>query len=51
MYTVDYFPTAVTLEYLGSLLEDFQILDDIELIVHGPDDLLSRPPPGHIMLL
>ncbi|GMN50968.1 hypothetical protein TIFTF001_020134 [Ficus carica] len=50
VYTVDYFTSAVTLRYLAALREEFQIPDDIELVVPGQNDLSSRPPPSHITL-
>ena len=51
VYTVDYFSSTVTPEYLESLREEFQIPDDIELVVSGPNDLPFRLPPGHVTLL
>ena len=51
VYSVDYLTTIVTLEYLESLWEEFQILDDIKLVMLGPNDLPSCPPPSHITLL
>ncbi|GMN66577.1 hypothetical protein TIFTF001_035649 [Ficus carica] len=50
VYTVDYFTTAVIPEDLESLRVEFQIPDDIKLIVPAQDDLLFHPPLGHIML-
>lgn len=51
VYMVDYFTSAVTLEYLELLWEEFQIPGDVELVVPGPIDLPSRPPLDHITLL
>lgn len=50
VYTVDYFTTAVTTVYLESLREEFQILGNVDWVVPGPNDLPSRPPPGHVPL-
>ncbi|GMN19420.1 hypothetical protein TIFTF001_039814 [Ficus carica] len=50
VYLVDYFTTAVTLSYLAALREEFEIPNDVELIVPGPNDFPSRPPPGCITL-
>ena len=50
VYTVDYFTTAVTPEYLESLWEEFQIPGEIELVMLGPNDMPSHPPPNHITL-
>ena len=47
---VDYFTSAVTLEYLESMWEEFQISADVELIMPGLIDLPSRSPTGHIPL-
>ncbi|GMN51255.1 hypothetical protein TIFTF001_020410 [Ficus carica] len=49
VYTVCYFTSAVTPEFLESLREEFQILGNIELVVSGPNDLPSCSPPGHII--
>lgn len=43
VYTVDYLTSAVTPEYLESLLEEFQIPGDVELIVPSLNDLPFRP--------
>lgn len=48
MYTVDYFTTAVTPQYRESLLEEFQILSNIALVMLGSNYLPSRPPPSHV---
>ncbi|GMN66112.1 hypothetical protein TIFTF001_035188 [Ficus carica] len=50
VYTVDYFTSAVTAQYLESLREEFGIPNDVEMIVPGPNDLPSRPPPGYVIL-
>ncbi|GMN63822.1 hypothetical protein TIFTF001_032882 [Ficus carica] len=50
VYSVDYFTSAVTPSYLAALREEFEILNIIELVVPGPNDLPSRPPPSHITL-
>ncbi|GMN30149.1 hypothetical protein TIFTF001_044432 [Ficus carica] len=50
IYSVDYFTTAVTLSYLAALREEFEIPNDVELIVPGPNDLPSQPPPSCITL-
>ncbi|GMN61497.1 hypothetical protein TIFTF001_030584 [Ficus carica] len=50
VYLMDYFTSAVPLQYLVTLREEFEILNDVELMVPGPNDLLSRPPPGYITL-
>ena len=50
MYSVDYFTSAVTPLYLVAHMEEFEIPNNVELIVPGPNDLPSRPPPGHITL-
>ncbi|GMN40086.1 hypothetical protein TIFTF001_009310 [Ficus carica] len=41
VYTMDYFTSAVTPEYLESLWEEFEIPSDVELVVPGPNDLAS----------
>ena len=51
VYMVDYFTSAITPEYLESLLEEFQIPGNVELVVPGSNNLPSRPPPGHVTLL
>ncbi|GMN61637.1 hypothetical protein TIFTF001_030722 [Ficus carica] len=43
VYMVDYLTSAVTPEYLESLLEEFQIPGDVELIVPSLNDLPFRP--------
>ncbi|GMN67228.1 hypothetical protein TIFTF001_036289 [Ficus carica] len=48
IYTVDYFTTVFTYEYLKSLREEFQIPEDVELVVPCQDDLPFRPPLGHL---
>ncbi|GMN60394.1 hypothetical protein TIFTF001_029479 [Ficus carica] len=50
VYSVNYFTSAVTLSYLTALREEFEIPNDVELIVPGPNDLPSQPPPGCITL-
>ncbi|GMN23734.1 hypothetical protein TIFTF001_051326 [Ficus carica] len=50
VYTVDYFTSAVNHEYLESLREEFQIVGYVEMVVPGPNDLPSRPPPGYVTL-
>ncbi|GMN56198.1 hypothetical protein TIFTF001_025317 [Ficus carica] len=45
---VDYFTTAVTPQYRESLLEEFQILSNIALVMPGLNYLPSRPPPSHV---
>lgn len=50
MYTVDYFTSAVSPQYLESLREEFWILGDVEMVVPGPNDLPSRSPPGYVTL-
>lgn len=49
-FTVDFFTSAVTPQYLESLWEEFQILNNIEMVVPGPNDLFSRPPPSYVTL-
>ncbi|GMN68643.1 hypothetical protein TIFTF001_037700 [Ficus carica] len=51
VYTADYYTSAVTLRYLAALRREFSILDDVDLVVPGPNDLPSRPPSGHIAFL
>lgn len=51
VYMMDYFTSMVTPEYLESLREEFQILNNIDLVVPCPNDLASRLPSGHITLL
>ena len=41
VYTVDYCTSAVTPEFLDSLLEEFQIPREVELVVPGPKNLPS----------
>ena len=41
VYTVDYFTSAVTSQYLESLREEFGIPNDIVLMVPGPTDMPS----------
>lgn len=41
VYTVDYFTTTVTPQYLESFREEFQIPSDVALVVLGPNDLPS----------
>ncbi|GMN52747.1 hypothetical protein TIFTF001_021889 [Ficus carica] len=48
VYTVDYFTSAVTPQYLESLRKEFGIFNDVEMILPGPNDLPSRPPFGYI---
>ncbi|GMN52756.1 hypothetical protein TIFTF001_021886 [Ficus carica] len=50
VYSVDYFTTAVAPRYLAALREEFRIPDDVDLVVHGENDLPSHPPPGYITL-
>lgn len=50
VYTVDYFTSAVTSQYLESFREEFEIPNDVQMIVSGPNDLPSRPLPGFITL-
>ena len=50
IYTVDYFSSTVTPEYLELLQEEFQILGDVELVVPGSNGLPSHPPPGQVTL-
>ncbi|GMN39718.1 hypothetical protein TIFTF001_008944 [Ficus carica] len=50
VYLVDYFTSAVTPSYLVALRDEFEIPNDIELVVPDPNDLPSRPPPGYITL-
>ena len=50
VYSVDYFTSAVTLRYLATLREEFQILGEVDLVVPSENDIPSRPPPGHITL-
>ncbi|GMN27297.1 hypothetical protein TIFTF001_001595 [Ficus carica] len=50
VYTVDYFTSAVTPEYLESLREEFQIPNDIDLVVPSLADLPSSPSLGHVTL-
>lgn len=50
VYSVDNFLLPVTTAYLEALREQFEILDDVELIVPGPNDLSSRPLPGCVTL-
>ena len=50
MYMVDYFTLAVTSPFLESLREEFEIPNGVKMIVLGPNDLPSRPPPGYITL-
>ncbi|GMN58630.1 hypothetical protein TIFTF001_027727 [Ficus carica] len=50
VYTVDYFMSAVTSQYLESLREEFEIPNDVEMLVPGPNNLPSRPPPSYITL-
>ena len=50
VYTMDYFTTGVTEDYLAALRNEFNIPDSVELVVPGPGDLPSRPPPEHITL-
>lgn len=38
VYTVDYFTSAVTPQYLESLQEEFQIPGDIDMVVLVPND-------------
>ncbi|GMN28123.1 hypothetical protein TIFTF001_044203 [Ficus carica] len=47
VYNVDYFTSAITPEFLDSLQEEFQSPRNVELVVPGPNNLPSRPPPGH----
>ena len=51
VYTMDYFTSAITPEYLESLPEEFQIPGNVELVVPGSNNLPSRPPHGHVTLL
>ena len=41
VYLVDYFTSAVTLSYLAALREEFEIPNDVELLVSGSNDLPS----------
>ncbi|GMN70417.1 hypothetical protein TIFTF001_039460 [Ficus carica] len=50
VYTADYYTSAVTPRYLAALRREFNIPDDVDLVVPGPNDLPSRPPSGHIAL-
>ena len=50
VYTMDYFTSAITSQYLESLLEEFEIPINVEMIVLGPNDMPSRPPPDYITL-
>ncbi|GMN60596.1 hypothetical protein TIFTF001_029687 [Ficus carica] len=50
VYSVDFYTSAVTPEYLAALRRDFQILVEVDLRVLGENDLPSRPPPGYISL-
>ncbi|GMN20967.1 hypothetical protein TIFTF001_040008 [Ficus carica] len=50
VYTADYYTSAVTPRYLAALRREFSIPDEVDLVVPGPNDLPSRPPPGHIAL-
>ncbi|GMN48311.1 hypothetical protein TIFTF001_017477 [Ficus carica] len=47
---VDYFTSAVTSKYLVALREEFEIPNDVELMVPGPNDIPSRLPPDYITL-
>lgn len=49
-YSVDYFTSVVPSQYLVAFWEEFEILNDVELMVPSPNDLLSRPLPGYITL-
>ena len=50
VYSVDYFVPADTFTYLAALREEFEIPGEVELILPGPNDLPSRPPPGCVTL-
>ena len=50
VYSVNYFVSAVTFTYLAALREEFEIPGEVELILPGPNDLPSRPPPGCVTL-
>ncbi|GMN70444.1 hypothetical protein TIFTF001_039512 [Ficus carica] len=50
VFTVDYLTSVVTPKYLESLREEFQISNDIDLVVPSLDDLPSRLPPSHVTL-
>ena len=50
VYTMDYFTTGVTENYLSALRTEFNIPESVTLVVPGPGDLPSRPPRGHITL-
>ncbi|GMN66718.1 hypothetical protein TIFTF001_035777 [Ficus carica] len=43
-------PRARLLQYLESLREEFWIPGDVKIVVPGPNDLPSRPPPGYVTL-
>ena len=44
IYSVDFFVPTVTFAYLAVLRKEFEIPDDVELIVPGQNDLPSWPP-------
>ncbi|GMN67781.1 hypothetical protein TIFTF001_036833 [Ficus carica] len=50
VYTADYYTTAVTQRYLVALRREFNIPENVDLLVPGADDLPSRPPSGYIAL-
>ncbi|GMN27797.1 hypothetical protein TIFTF001_049398 [Ficus carica] len=50
VYSADYYTSAVTLRYLAAHRREFNIPDDVDLVVPGANDLPSRPPSGHIAL-
>lgn len=50
VYTADYYTTAVTQRYLVALRREFNIPENVDLLVPGVDDLPSRPPSGYIAL-
>ncbi|GMN22435.1 hypothetical protein TIFTF001_047435 [Ficus carica] len=50
VYTADYYTSAVTPRYLAALRREFNIPDDVDLVLPGPNDLPSRPSSGHIAL-